>query len=54
VGRSSAQSNGLIEMWCINGNEPVPKFDTSQLTYDGKAEVAVGRYTQCSPSQVRP
>lgn len=49
-----AKSSGVIEMWCISGNDNVPRFDTAQLTYDVKAEVATGRYTQCSPSQVRP
>jgi ABC-type branched-subunit amino acid transport system substrate-binding protein len=44
-----AKTNGLIEVWCINGSGPKPVFASSGLTYDVKTQTPAGTFVQCAP-----
>jgi ABC-type branched-subunit amino acid transport system substrate-binding protein len=44
-----AKTNGLIEIWCINGAGPKPLFSSSGLTYDVKSQSTAGAYVECGP-----
>jgi ABC-type branched-subunit amino acid transport system substrate-binding protein len=43
------KSNGLIELWCIDGSGSAPVYASSGQTYDVKSQTMAGSYTQCGP-----
>ena len=49
-----AKSNGLIEVWCVDGTGPKPIFASSGLTYDVKTQSLAGTYTPCGPCPTPP
>jgi ABC-type branched-subunit amino acid transport system substrate-binding protein len=44
-----AKASGVIEMWCINGVDPTPSFESGKLSYDVKSQTPTGDYVQCPP-----
>ncbi len=43
-----AKTNGLIELWCIDGSGPKPVYASGGQTYDVKSQATAGSYTQCA------
>jgi len=43
-----AKTNGLIELWCIDGSSQKPFYASSGQTYDVKSQASAGSYTQCA------